>query len=163
LAIGLGGIAIVSAGVAACTYTKEEPEPTRTIRQAVVVPHTLSLPAGFNPGGVAVAASSELRINDHAEVSGVVTSTGLAPTNLGVSSVVERVLSYSDVVLRNSATVSGDLATGGSLTLHAGAVVSGTATEGVEMEEPFEWVFTPNPGTSTGNVGIAPDTASTLS
>lgn len=163
LAILLGGIAVLSAVVAACTFTKEEPEAIGTVHQAVLPALTLSLPAGFNPRGVAIGASSELKINDGAEVPGVVTSTGAVPTNFGVSSVVEGVVSYPDIVLRNFATVSGNLATGGNLTLNPGAVVSGTVSEGVDMAEPFEWNFTPAPGTSTGDVGIAPDTLHTLS
>jgi hypothetical protein len=118
--------------------------------------------------GPAILATRSLAIRDRAQVLrasgalGAVGSTGLQTTQLGVSGRVTEVLSVGPVFLQSNAFVQGQVLSGGTVTLQAGAQVGGVVTQRAATVPlgRIPWLA-PYAGASFGNDSLSIENAQT--
>lgn len=108
----------------------------------------LEVPAGLDPTQATVVAFGTLTVGDRAQIrtpsDAAVDAYNLGPTGtseLGAQSRVGSLVSVPGVLLRNGAIVEGDVSTEGDISLQAGAVVSGTQENYLELPAPRELVW----------------------
>jgi uncharacterized membrane protein YgcG len=114
--------------LACSTERTKEPESRErvgVVRSALSTALSLEFPAGLPPESYALAASSSLRVNDRAVVTGASANTGTGGMIVGADAKVGTLLSASSVTLRERARVDGQVRSGGAVTSQPGAVVTG--------------------------------------
>lgn len=103
---------------------------------------TLSVPGGADFRATAVAVSGTLQVGDRAQLStisggfGLVSNTGTASSDFGVSSVVGDITSIAPVTLRDRAQVHGSVVSGGTVTRSNGVTITGTTTANAALGAP---------------------------
>lgn len=149
------------------TSVSRDDHPENEIRSsAVTTAQTLSLsfPAGASRDAVGIGANGALRLNDRvitrtaSAAPGAVSNAGATTTTVGADASTGDLTSVSAVVLRNRAKVSGNLRTADTLSLQAGASVTGVATQNTTLTplNVFSWTVQVPPA-NAGNVLLAPD------
>lgn len=135
-------------GVVACSSRHEEP-PQRTRRDAVVgatATLSVSLPIGVPLRDIALSATSSIRISDRVQVrpepgsdtAAVMSNTGPGETEIGADSISRDLRSFGSVVLRERATIIGDVVTQGIVTTQNAVTMTGSVTEEANLQEPRE-------------------------
>lgn len=124
---------------------------------------SVSLPRELSLDDTALGATSSLRIADRARVStseggfAAIASTGTAETNIGVEAQTGNIASVGPVVLRDRARVTGQIASEATISLAAGAVVTG-AQLAPRSQSPFQTLsWTQQPAKVGSAVSLEPD------
>lgn len=161
---GASVLLLVLAAAIGCSKSDSTSERTGRAKQTVTTTFTFEvpLPDAMTFGPVALAASSSLKINDRAVVTGRVVNTGSVATDIGVDARTGEVTSIGNVNLRDRARVEGDVTTNGSVTLAGGATVQGQIFDGESTATSIRRFTVDFGNGSGGTVNVAPGQSHTL-
>jgi hypothetical protein len=110
-------------------------EATTSVVEVPFLPDTI-------PGGYAICATGTLKINDRAQVlradgtAAPIMSLGTATTEIGADAKTGFIWSKGPVFLRERATITGGIMTGGALSTQNGTSVSGTIQQNANLTVP---------------------------
>ncbi|HKY39917.1 MAG TPA: hypothetical protein VJN18_28470 [Polyangiaceae bacterium] len=136
--------------------------PPASLPQPAPMSFSVSLPRDFDLAGTALGAMSSLRIANRAQVItseggfAAIANTGSSETNLGVDAQTGSVASVGPIVLRKRAKVNGQATSEATISLAAGAVVTGPRLA-PHVLSPFQTLsWTQQPSSAARPVSLEP-------
>lgn len=118
----------------------------------------VKVPAQVGLFGAVLSAEGRLAIADRVRIeSGIASNLGTQSTDLGVDSILDRVVSRAAVTFHNRAKAMGDATSSGTIFLKHGAEIQGVKSEHATIsEESNSWQVT-LPDSDHGAIQIEPD------
>ncbi len=150
---------------AVCTEPSEPPQPYPIPPSAGETQALLSvlMPKGTSPSQVVLAASGELRTQNHVMIEGssgpvLVTNAGEVTTAFANHTVVAgSVISQAPIHLANNVSISDAATTSTSINAHATATIGGLVTENATLIPPLEISVPVTLGTSSIDHNVLPN------